>query len=146
MPSITRLAVVGGRSFISMYAFSKFSINVFEIGRPEKSSRLGENGMCQICKIVFRVPEALLRLLRTAVVHRYLPPAWYVRSRSRRLFCASSRRENSVRVRGKDFGYGRLEKKGSQGYFFWCLIKWFRSTTLNAKIREDLLQRSNHGI
>ena len=74
-------------------------------------------------KIVFRVPEALLRLLRIAVVHKYLAHMVRTRSRSRRLFCASSWRENSVRVRGKDFGYGRLEKKGLRGYFFLVLDK-----------------------
>ena len=74
-------------------------------------------------KIVFRVPEASLRLLRIAVVRKYLARMVRTRSRSRRLFCASSRRENSVRVRGKDFGYGRLEKKGLRGYFFLALDK-----------------------
>ena len=90
---------------------------------PKSRQDSARTELAKFHKIVFRVPEVVIRLAQTAVVRRYFAHRVCTRSQNHRLICASDQRVHNVRARGKDYEYSPLGKKELRDCYFLVLDK-----------------------
>ena len=121
IPSRIHCGVVGGVSFISMYAFSNFSKNSAEVCFLEKSSRLGENGIDQISQNNFLSLVVSFQPVQIVLVHSKTCHRANTNRRKRQVVAVCLPLGNSVPACEKNFLHNILGKKGLQVDFLLVL-------------------------